>query len=58
MAECLICEEERDDLDGDICADCHADAAAETAEELRAAGIDPTDPPVVIVAEIARRIGI
>ncbi|MGC5236882.1 hypothetical protein [Streptomyces albogriseolus] len=56
MTECLICKEERDDLDGEICADCHA--AAEAAEELRAAGIDHTDPPVVIVAEIARRIGI
>jgi Zn finger protein HypA/HybF involved in hydrogenase expression len=54
--ECIICDEPSDDLDTEgICPDCHDDAAAETADELRAAGIDPEDPPVVIAAEIMRR---
>jgi hypothetical protein len=57
--ECDICEEERDATEVDeegVCDDCHAENAADTAEELRAAGIDPEDSPVVIAAEIARRI--
>jgi hypothetical protein len=57
--ECDICEEERDATEVDdqgVCNDCHEENAEETREELRAAGIDPEDSPVVIAAEIARRI--
>lgn len=57
--ECVICEEDRDpatvDAEG-ICAHCHDENAEDTAAELRTAGIDPNDSPVVMASEIARRI--
>lgn len=60
--ECAICDElinadnPASDLDDEICAACDDDAIDETRDELRAAGIDPDDAPVIIAAEISRRI--
>ncbi|MBG7704866.1 hypothetical protein HCJ76_44095 [Streptomyces sp. MC1] len=54
--ECVICDEVRDVDEDEICAQCHGENAADTADELRAAGIDPADAPVVVAAEIARRV--
>lgn len=54
--ECVICEEIRVVDEDEICAECHEENAADTDAELRAAGIDPTDAPVVVAAEIARRV--
>lgn len=54
---CEICDEERDAVDEEgVCSECHDDNAEDTAAELRAAGIDPEDPPVVMAAELMRRI--
>ncbi|QKZ20277.1 hypothetical protein [Streptomyces chartreusis] len=54
---CEICDEERVAADEEgVCALCHDENAHDTAAELRAAGIDPEDPPVVMAAECARRI--
>ncbi|MER7937848.1 MULTISPECIES: hypothetical protein [unclassified Streptomyces] len=56
---CEVCEEPRDpgtvDDEG-VCDECHAENAEDTADELRAAGIDSEDSPVVIAAEVARRV--
>lgn len=56
-AICEICDEERDAVDeGGVCALCHDENAHDTDAELRAAGIDPRDSPVVMAAELMRRI--
>ncbi|MEU6325011.1 hypothetical protein [Streptomyces sp. NPDC047009] len=59
--ECVICDEPiatPSELDDGICADCDGAAVAETEDELRSAGIDPDDEPVVIAAEVMRRINL
>lgn len=54
--ECIICDEPRADLDDEgICPDCHDQNCDDTDADLARAGIDPTDHPIVIEAEIIRR---
>lgn len=57
--ECIICDKPiitPSELDSDICQECDDEAVEETRDELREAGIDPDDAPIVIAAEIMRRI--
>jgi hypothetical protein len=59
--DCVICDKPiatPSELDDDICADCDDAAVADTEDELRSAGIDPDDEPVVIAAEIMRRLNL
>jgi hypothetical protein len=56
-AICEICDEECDAVDEEgVCALCHDENAQDTDEELRAAGIAPEDSPVVMAAELMRRV--
>lgn len=59
-SDCFICDEPNakpSEADPNICTGCQDEAEEDTRAELTAAGINPDDHPVVIAAEIARRIG-
>lgn len=61
--ECIICDlpinadNPASDDDDDICALCETAAQITTREELISGGIDPDDSPIVLAAEIMKRIG-